>query len=123
MSVVQSSMPNLKCYALRPFAPATPCQIFPNHQSVELLIYGYSLKHTMRETKGLGQNIHFRLGLSGDTTEEHNTEGTKKFSSKQCRGPPSPVWGLLPLKGQHMETKPVSQRPIIKAKPRVSKYH
>ena len=102
-----------RCYVLRPFAPATSCQISPNHRSVELLIYGYSSKHTMRETKGLGEDIHFRLGLSGDTTEKkHNTERTRKFPSKQFRS-----------KGQHMETKPVSQRPIIKAKPRVSRYH
>ena len=79
----------MNCYVLRPFAPATACQITPNHQPVELLIYGYSLKHTMRETKGLGEDIHFRLGLFGDTTrKKHNTEGTRKFPSKQFRGPP-----------------------------------
>ena len=74
----------------------------------------------MRETKGLGEDIHFRLGLSGDTTEKNTTpKGRESFHRSNVE----PAWGLLPLKGQHMETKPVSQRPIIKAKPRVSRYH
>ena len=112
------------CYVLRPFAPATACQISPNHQPVELLIYGYNLKHTMRETKGLGEDIHFRLGLSGDTTEKkHDTEGTRKFPNEvmsrttlACVGP------VVTQRTAHGD-KPISQRPIIKAKPRVSRHH
>ena len=71
------------CYVLRPFTPATACQISPNHQPLELLIYGYNLKHTMRETKGLGEDIHFRLGLSGDTTEKKTRHRRDEKVSKR----------------------------------------
>ena len=58
----------------------------------------------MRGTKGLGEDIHFRLGISADTTEE-NYKRTLEFPSNQCRGLASPVWGLMPLHGQIVETK------------------
>ena len=67
----------------------------------------------MRETKGLGEDIHFRLGLSGDTTEKKNTtpKGRENFQTKSCRGPPLLAWGLLSLKGQHMETSLLARDP------------
>ena len=55
-------------------------KFYPNDQPVELLIYDYSLKHTMRETKGLGEDIHFQLGLSGDTTEKTHGRRDEKVS-------------------------------------------
>ena len=77
----------------------------PNDQPVKLLIYGYSLKRTMRETKGVEEDKNFLLGSSADMTEENTFKGTLKFPLNQCRGLPSPVWGLMPLHGQIMETK------------------
>ena len=76
-----------------------------NDQPVKLLIYGYSLKRSMRETKGVEKDIHFLLGSSTDMTEENTFKGTLKFPLNQCRGLPSPVWGLMPLHGQIVETK------------------
>ena len=80
-----------------------------------------------RKLKGLGENIHFWMSLSADTTEESTAEGTQEFPSNQCWGPPFPVYGggeaCFHSKESTWRPNLGSQRAIIKSKPRVSGYH
>ena len=68
----------------------------------------------MSETKELGEDIHFRLGLSGDTTEKKKTRHRRdeKISKRShVEDHPCLRRGLLSLKGQHMETSLLARDP------------